>query len=191
MEYVITPFTEQQNKFYYWENAFTSNELNYLENLAKNSKQDAEVGDDESVVKSIRRSKISWMYYTAETDWVFKRLSHVVSTINAAGFRFDLTGFGEGLQLTLYEGSDNGTYNWHEDYGGVVSRKLSLVLQLTDPSRFEGGNLEILEGMKPVTIRKQRGLITLFPSYITHRVTPVTLGERCSLVAWASGPSFK
>jgi PKHD-type hydroxylase len=131
------------------------------------------------------------MKYTAENEWVFKKLSHVVSSVNAANFRFDLTGFGEGLQLTLYEGSDNGTYDWHRDRGVIVSRKLSLVLQLTDPSRFEGGNLEILEINKPITLKKQRGLITVFPSYTTHRVTPVTSGERSSLVVWISGPPFK
>jgi PKHD-type hydroxylase len=192
MEYVITPFTEPQEQFYYWENAFNSDELDHLEHLAKKSKEVAQVGSHtEAVTRDIRKSKISWMKYTAENDWVFKKLSHVVSSINANNFRFDITGFGEGLQLTLYEGSDNGMYNWHRDYGGIISRKLSLVLQLTDPSRFEGGNLEILDVMNPITIRKQRGLITLFPSYITHRVTPVTSGERASLVAWVSGPSFK
>ena len=115
----------------------------------------------------------------------------MVSSVNAANFRFDLTGFGEGLQLTLYEGSDNGTYDWHCDRGAIVSRKLSLVHQLTDPSRFEGGNLEILQINKPITLKKQRGLITVFPSYTTHRVTPVTSGERSSLVVWISGPPFK
>ena len=192
MEYVITPYTEPQNEFYFWENEFTYNELDYLENLAKKSKDNALVGAQLGIVeRDLRRSKISWMQYTAENDWIFKRLGHVVSSVNAANFRFDLTGFGEGLQLTLYEGSDNGTYNWHRDRGTTISRKLSLVLQLTDPSRFEGGNLEILDVMTPITIRKQRGLITLFPSYVTHRVTPVTHGERASLVAWVSGPSFK
>ena len=42
-----------------------------------------------------------------------------------------------------------------------------------------------------VNVRKQRGLIAVFPSYVLHQVTPVTQGSRQSLVAWISGPAFK
>ena len=116
-----------------------------------------------------------------------------MSSLNAQFFRLDLTGFGEPVQLTNYDQSDHGMYGWHQDYGGRVapSRKLSIVLQLTDPSRYEGGNLQILTSGEPQNIRKQRGLITAFPSYTLHQVTPVTQGSRQSLVAWITGPAFK
>jgi PKHD-type hydroxylase len=102
-----------------------------------------------------------------------------------------LSGFGEALQLTNYDQSDKGMYGWHVDYGGKISRKLSLVVQLTDPSRYEGGNLQILTTGEPSTVRKQRGLVCVFPSYTLHQVTPVTSGARQSLVAWISGPTFR
>jgi len=38
---------------------------------------------------------------------------------------------------------------------------------------------------------KTRGTATLFPSYLLHRVTPVTQGERFSLTIWAHGPQFR
>ena len=83
-------------------------------------------------------------------------------------------------------------YGWHVDGGGGgPSRKLSLVLQLTDPSQYEGGNLEIMTSSNPEQVRKQRGIIAAFPSYVMHQVTPVTKGSRQSLVAWISGPRFK
>jgi PKHD-type hydroxylase len=82
-------------------------------------------------------------------------------------------------------------YGWHQDYGAKVSRKLSLTVQLTDPSEYEGGNLQIMTTGTPVNARKQRGLIVAFPSYVLHQVTPVTQGSRQSLVAWVSGPAFK
>jgi PKHD-type hydroxylase len=82
-------------------------------------------------------------------------------------------------------------YGWHQDYGGTISRKLSMVVQLTDPSEYEGGNLQVFTSEQPKNIRKQRGLIAVFPSFIVHQVTPVTQGTRQSLVAWVSGPSFK
>ena len=66
-----------------------------------------------------------------------------------------------------------------------------MVLQLSDPSEYEGGELQLLTGKEPTTIQKQRGLITVFPAWTLHQVTPVTKGTRQTLVAWISGPSFK
>ena len=149
-------------------------------------------GGDGGVVNSnLRRSQISWLTNTPDTQWVFGKLAHVVSQMNAQHFHFDLIGFGESLQLTNYDQSENGMYGWHQDYGGGISRKLSMAVQLTDPSEYEGGNLQVLTGQKELNVRKQRGLIAIFPSYIVHQVTPVTQGSRQSLVAWVSGPAFK
>ena len=136
---------------------------------------------------------MSWLEKTQEVAWVFEKLSHVVSALNAEFYRFDLTGFAESLQLTNYDHSDKGMYGWHQDYGAIrkPSRKLSLVLQLTDPSSYEGGNLQILTKADPVNMRKERGLIVVFPSYVLHQVTPVTQGTRQSLVTWVAGPAFK
>jgi PKHD-type hydroxylase len=64
------------------------------------------------------------------------------------------------------------------------------VLQLTDPSEYEGGNLQVCDGTIH-NVRKQRGLVAAFPSYTLHQVTPVTKGSRQSLVAWITGPSFR
>jgi PKHD-type hydroxylase len=111
--------------------------------------------------------------------------------LNAQYYRFDLTGFGEPVQLTQYDQSENGMYGWHQDYGGGISRKLSLVLQLTDPAGYEGGNLQVMTTGNPVNVRKQRGLIAAFPSFVLHQVTPVTQGNRQSLVAWVSGNAFR
>ena len=36
-----------------------------------------------------------------------------------------------------------------------------------------------------------KGSIVIFPSYIWHRVSPVTKGTRLSLVQWNLGPGFK
>jgi PKHD-type hydroxylase len=140
-----------------------------------------------------RFTQVSWLNKTPETAWVFEKLAHAASSLNAEYYRFDLTGFGEAMQLTNYNQSEHGMYGWHQDYGGnnSPSRKLSLVLQLTDPAQYEGGNLQVMTGGEPKNVRKQRGLITAFPAYTLHQVTPVTQGTRQSLVAWISGPPFR
>lgn len=193
MQYAVTPYAEPMPPFAWWEGAFTDQELNWLQQQAIEAKNQGQVGGSVQDLSNIRRSKISWLDSTQETEWVFKRLSHIVSALNSEFYRFDLTGFGEALQLTNYDQSEHGMYGWHVDYGGsrMPSRKLSLVLQLTDPSQYEGGNLQIMTGGDPVNVKKQRGLVAAFPSYVLHQVTPVTQGSRQSLVAWISGPAFK
>ena len=46
-------------------------------------------------------------------------------------------------------------------------------------------------GSGPYRAHKARGTLVAFPSYVMHRVTPVTSGTRKSLVAWVAGPKFR
>jgi PKHD-type hydroxylase len=66
-----------------------------------------------------------------------------------------------------------------------------MVVQLSDPREYEGGELQILNRKEPTSMEKKRGLITVFPAWTLHQVTPVTKGTRQTLVAWISGPEFK
>lgn len=193
MHYVMTPYARPVEPFVWWDKAFNEKELDWLQNKARSSTQQARVGGHEGLTnKDVRRSQVTWLGNTPETKWIFEKLAHVASELNAQFYNFDLTGFGEELQLTNYDQSEQGMYGWHQDYGGTgASRKLSLVVQLTGPEEYDGGNLEIMTGTNPIVVRKQRGLIAAFPSYIVHQVTPVTRGSRQSLVAWVSGPRFK
>ena len=193
MQYLLTPHTKKTESWAWWDSAFTSQELDWLQDKAKHSEKNAQVGNGAGGVvdPNIRRSQVSWLSNTADATWVFERLADVAAKINAEHFRFDLTGFGESLQLTTYDQSENGMYGWHQDFGSGISRKLSIAVQLTDPSEYEGGNLQMLTSGNPQNIPKKRGMIAVFPSYILHQVTPVTQGSRQSLVAWVSGPPFK
>jgi len=193
MQFILTPYSKPIDPFVWWEGAFTEQELNWLQQKAKTAEQNASVGGNmgSTVDLNIRRSQVSWLDNNPTTNWLFEKLGQAVSQLNSDYFRFDLTGFGENLQLTNYDQSENGMYGWHQDYGSKISRKLSLSVQLTDPSEYEGGNLQIMTTGAPVNVPKQRGLIVAFPSYVLHQVTPVTQGSRQSLVAWISGPAFK
>jgi PKHD-type hydroxylase len=195
MQHLLTPYADEFASFVWWDNGFTDEELDRLQELAKRSNERGQAGGfkDGDELRDVRRSQVSWLNKNPETAWVFQRMAHIASSLNAKYYRFDLTGFGEPLQLTHYDQSEHGMYGWHTDYGGkiTISRKLSLVLQLSDPSQYEGGNLQVMTGGEPETVRKQRGLVVGFPSYVLHQVTPVTSGSRQTLVAWVSGPPFK
>jgi PKHD-type hydroxylase len=197
MEYTLTPYAAGTDHFAYWDNAFSNEQLDWLQNKARENNEIAGVGKGAGTVdNSIRRSSIRWLFNDPECVWVYKILAHVVSSLNARFFRFDLTGFGEAIQLTNYDSTVKGMYGWHIDHSHIATdspcRKLSVVLQLSDPGDYEGGNLELkTHNDEPYRIPKRRGLITAFPSWTIHQVSPVTQGTRQSLVIWTTGPSFK
>ena len=196
MQYLLTPYNKKTEPFAWWDGAFSEEELNWLQQKAKESKELAQVGAGVggAVVPDVRRSELNWLRCNNETQWVFERLAHVASSLNSQFFFFDLTGFGEAIQLTNYDEKYNGMYGWHVDFGSnptAPSRKLSLVLQLSDPVDYEGGVLELRPASEEVVkMRKQRGLVVAFPSWTLHQVTPVIKGNRQSLVSWITGPSF-
>ncbi len=195
MEHLLDPYSKKIESFAWWEEAFTEEQLNWLQEEARKAVVSAGVGGhtkSNSNNPEIRRSKINWLSKNNENFWVFETLAHVVSNLNADFFRFNLTGFGEKIQLTHYNESDQGMYTWHQDFGSTgPSRKLSLVLQLSEPDEYEGGELQLLNSNTPICIEKKRGLITVFPAWTLHQVTPVIKGNRQTLVTWVSGPPFK
>lgn len=191
MLYPLVPVAMPLEPYAWADGVFSANELDALQSQALSASEAALVGHDGTVNPEIRRSNVKWLGDEQNTRWVFERLASVCAKLNAEYFRFDLTGFGEKLQLTNYDHSEHGMYGWHHDYNSTVSRKLSVVVQLTDPSEFEGGNLEIAVGGKTIVVKKQRGLVVVFPAFNLHQVTPVTRGSRQTLVAWVSGPAFR
>ena len=201
MTYTFAPspsFGVSEHPFTTWENGFTSEELDKLVAYGDAQvKLKATVGGstEEDDIKAIRESIVSWLSCQSETEWFFNRLSWITRQLNGQFYKFDLYGFCEDMQFTVYNGETNGHYTWHVDAGAKDSsmppRKFSLVLQLSDPTDYEGGDLQVFTSAEPTSITKKRGLIAAFPSYTLHRVTPITSGIRKTLVVWASGPSFK
>lgn len=172
-----------------WADAFTPDECDSIIDIATRRKFDkAETGGRGGQHK--RNSQVRFLMPSAETDWVFRRMASVTETVNKF-FEFDLTIMNEGIQFTRYE-SPGGKYDWHTDYGpGMVRRKLSLTVQLTDPDEYEGGELELNPDGQVVTMDRVRGRAYAFPSYTLHRVKPMVTGIRHSLVVWVAGSPFK
>ena len=83
------------------------------------------------------------------------------------------------IQITTY--NEGEYYNWHKDGSGFGFRKLSLTIQLNDPSEYEGGEFEF----KDFGVMKlEKGDACLFAPNLLHRVKPVTKGVRHSVVSW-------
>lgn len=166
--------------------------------------------------ESIRKSTNAWVpspYWFSSLVWSY------VDRANRENFCYDLTHFdSETLQLTRYREGD--FYSWHvdqnldsfslppqsvssgfstngqgrdlTDLNSEVIRKLSVIVQLSDPSDYSGGNVQFLTDSGKLYIApRELGSIIIFDSRTRHRVCKVTGGERRSLVGWAVGPRWK
>lgn len=185
---------EHNHPFVSWEDAFTDEEIEQIKSYAQSlPTQDAMVDEDSPASPNIRKSKVAWISNNEKSNWIYDRMAFVARKINAKFYKFDLYGFLEDMQFTIYEDSEEAHYTWHIDMSdtALAARKLSMVLQLSDPSEYEGGELQTWTSSQPNTVDRQKGLIAAFPSYVLHRVTPVTKGKRYSLVVWVCGESFK
>ena len=70
-------------------------------------------------------------------------------------------------------------------------RKLSISIQLSDPAGYSGSELEISVNGVPIIAPRDQGTLIAFPSFVLHKVTPLLVGKRYSLVAWVHGPKWK
>jgi PKHD-type hydroxylase len=182
----------------YWEGFLTNEEINYLANNNNWSNViPAKIGADSDMMvnQNIRSTKISWLELSNENKDIWDKLARVIAEVNSRYFHFDLTGFYEPIQLGIYTAEDNGHYDWHVDMftsNKNAPRKLSMVLMLSDTSEFEGGELLLKsDSDKYRALSLAKGRAWFFPSYMLHKVTPVTRGVRKTLVLWVGGPPFK
>jgi PKHD-type hydroxylase len=159
-------------------------------------------------LKRKRNSDLVWL----SENWIYKELQPYIHIANKnAGWNFEWDS-SEPCQFTKYK--LNQYYDWHcdswdkpydkpgkRDHGKI--RKLSMTCQLTDGSEYEGGELEFdFRNYEPYMRDESqhlikakeilpKGSIIVFPSFVWHRVKPVTKGIRYSLVMWNLGYPFK
>ena len=156
-----------------------------------------------------RKSDIVWMNDT----WIYKEIHPYIHEANKlAGWNFDWD-FSESCQFTRYGVGQY--YGWHCDswdkpynrpddlnsHGKI--RKLSVTISLSEPEDYVGGNLEFdmrnqkdweqdkKKAIHECTEIRPRGSIIVFPSFVWHRVAPVTKGTRYSLVIWNLGQPWR
>ncbi len=155
--------------------------------------------DKKNHSKNIRNSRTTWI----STPWIYNLLNPIVNNCNNLGFHFNISEK-EHVQFTEYK--PNGHYNWHQDTVDIeqnkkLIRKLSMIVQLSDPNDYEGGglsfNLRGLDSMSEDTLIdvpkkfRTQGSVVVFPSYLWHKINTITDGIRYSLVMWSLGEPWK
>jgi len=153
------------------------------------------------VENSIRKSKTGFIdsaSYEHRDLWGFVqgKLWNFINAANRSNFAFDVN-YLDSVQYTIYEGGGD-HYDWHIDTfietPNAYHRKLSITVQLSDGSEYEGGDFELNDGTGNSCDRdslRKKGSILIFPSFLLHRVTPVVRGTRRTLVAWVEGKHFR
>lgn len=175
------------------ENIFSDSEIERILVIGKRLRPSrAETGGSGVNCLDHRRSFVSWIGSNSETEWIFRKLTDAIIANNETFWNFELEKI-ERLQFTYYSSEEKGTYHAHTDpipWSIPHNRKLSVSIQLSDPNEYEGGDLLIHNG-DVFSATKQKGMAIFFPSYTLHEVTPVTKGERYSLVVWVHGPNLR
>jgi len=181
----------EPTQYYTFQEAFSPEEVELILNLIQ------DIPFIEGQTKGIdkdgyRKSSIKWIPQKEEFNWIYDRIADMAIEANNECWEFDLYSMPELIQYTEYY-ENGGQYNWHLDIGPneLSQRKISVTIQLSDPSEYEGGNLELLKGATPIQCAKGMGAAVLFPSYILHRISPITKGTRRSLVLWLGGGHLK
>ena len=181
----------------YWKNYFSSDYCNKIvDSIKDTSLIDPYIGHYNQVSDfNYRNGKITWLDLE-EYSYIYDDIWKLARKINEEWFNFHITGF-ENIQFTRYLPKGKGFYKKHQDVFWLNStekhRKLTCVIQLSNPDSYSGGNL-ILHNCDEYPDKdeiKGQGTVIFFPSFVYHEVEEVVDGERCSLVCWLDGPKWR
>ena len=157
------------------------------------------------IITKKRDSNIAWL----NERWIYKEILPYIQEANKlAKWNFDwdisetcqFTKYGIGQHYDWHCDSWNEPYNRPNSYEHGKIRKLSVTCTLSNPSEYEGGELEFnfnnpekgkKNNIKKCTEILPRGSLVVFPSFVWHRVCPVVKGTRYSLVIWNLGNPYK
>ena len=163
--------------------------MRYLESREASESELAGNYDENLLNKEVRDNK----EVIINNENLNNKLKMVVELANQSIYKYNIQEL-EKVKILKYE--NGGKYKWHTDCGSRETslRKLTAIVQLSDETKYEGGNLEFgitdKSGKNNYAAPRTRGSITIFPAFLSHRVTPVTKGKRYSLITWMLGDCF-
>jgi PKHD-type hydroxylase len=136
-----------------------------------------------------RRGTVSWLLPTTASAWLFGRLE-AFGKEYADECGLAVSALHPAVQFARYP--VDGHFDWHQDYDDneTPAKKITIVVQLSDATDYDGGRFELV-GEQPSVFHRAQGAAVAFPTILAHKVHPVTRGLRCTLAAWMNGPRFR
>lgn len=177
--------------YFYLKELYSKDEIHQFNLLLENIENHGDDLPADNVIKTAD-VKIVPMY---SISGAMNKLNQHISNINAIIFGFHLfeTHNLEMINYNVYDSATQGQYDWHTDAakGEINDIKLTAILNLSE-EEYEGGHFELFtNGPVRITEIDTPGNVLIFPSFIPHRVTPVTKGKRITLSRWIVGPNWK
>jgi PKHD-type hydroxylase len=186
----------------YFKSHFTPEQCDkILEDGLQLPAQDAKLGVagmSEHEPGDYRKSKIRFIQSNdPEFQFLFDEIWKMGMQANRDWFNFHVTNLSF-IQLAEYDSSYQGEYKKHHDVFWINNdkyhRKLTCVIQLSDPNEYEGGDFELFDltgGQYPNKEElRQQGTAIFIPSFTPHQAHPVTKGTRYSIAVWFEGPKW-
>ena len=150
------------------------------------------VGDyEDSIINKNVRQTLNIDFHDEN---LFVKVNNAIKIANEQYFNYDIDSI-DTLRFLKY--GIGGTYNWHTDYGRheCSMRKLTAIIQLSNSDDYEGGDFEFgltdKEGNDLIKGKRSKGCLLVFPSFLSHRVTPIIKGTRYSIITWMQGDTFR
>jgi PKHD-type hydroxylase len=172
-----------------WPSSLNSEQVDRITAIAlRQPVEEATVFSDGESMRGIRSCTVRWL----DDEWIRALLWSYVEQANNSGFHVALERRSE-MQFTEYNAEKGAHYDWHHDvkWNGqsAYDRKLSITVQLSGADEYQGGDFEFDE-VKTNADFRSKGTVLVFPSYLRHRIHPITLGTRRALVSWFFGPRW-
>ena len=185
----------------YFKSYIPTDVCNYIiETALKREPNEAQIGTADGVKadNSFRRSSIRFVNRgDTELDFLFDELWKLAIRANQDWFDVHISKI-DYYQIAEYDGERRGEYKTHHDIfymngDPYYHRKLSCVIQLSDPATYKGGDLtfEHVDAYPNAEEMRQQGTAIFFPSFVRHAAQPVTEGKRYSVAAWFDGPKWR
>ena len=144
---------------------------------------------DGTTRRSFARSCSScWVPMATHYKWLYSIVNELTAAVNAEHYRFDITGVQQ-LQILKYNPLQQ--FWWHYDTFTGSDRKMTMVVNLSAPTEYLGGGLQVKADIENARFIREQGAGCWFPSYIEHRARAPIWGTRWVLVAWFTGPAWK
>ena len=161
----------------------------FLDYLVETDPEPAKIHDqgENTEKKAVRDAEIRFIDQNQER--LYRILNKIAVSANKY-FKYDINGI-EKAQIITYKAPSSG-YQYHMDIGPegtAANRKISMSLLLNDD--FEGGEICFRYNENEMCKRPETGEAVIFSSFLSHKVKPITKGERFVVVAWFTGPPFR
>lgn len=183
-----------QRKAHYWVDAFEPRVVDEMIEIIKSS---SEPYMDIGFSRDYDLSTNERLCWDAPLTDNFKPFAEEIARyINEANQRFYLFDLNEILSIMYFEyvPENEHSLDWHIDIGNhppMNLRKISFSILANDPSEYEGGKLEIENFPGNLQVPKVKGGMVCFPSFLPHKVTPITKGIRKSIVGFIGGRPYR